>query len=729
MESEAQQLREERRSGLLRPIQVIGAVGVIAMALLTGVLLFQFDDSTRRAEESMVGHGFAQAIDENAAVVAPQTDWDDAVEHVANHFDPAWIDRNMAIYLHALNGVERMAIVDGDSRPVYAAVNGRRGPLAEAASLHSAVAGMMPDLRRREARRPTLRPDPEHARLVARPIQAGAITQIDGIPYIVVASLIQPDFGTALPVGPRAPVMITASPIDAAMLAHFARRYHLEGLHVRDSVAHSPSLARVPLIGAGGEIIAWLAWHDRAPAFGLMLRMILPLLFIFGVLGHYAQNSVRRSRAVASDLIVSEARARHLAYHDMLTQLPNRAMMFDRMRIALASARRRGGGLAIHCLDLDRFKDVNDTLGHHAGDELICKVAAMLTGLCRETDTVARLGGDEFVIIQPDTAASGALLLAERVLKAIKAPIELKHGVVEVGVSIGVTLVEAGSVEPSEALRQADLALYDAKENGRNRVTFFEPEMDAAVRMRHALDADLRKALHSGELTMVYQPQVDQSGTVTAMEALLRWTHPERGVIAPAVFIPLAEESGLILDLGEFVFRRVFEETRDWADVEIAINVSALQLRSPTFMSMLTQIIAEFRVDPARYEIEITETALLGEDTVTKNNIIMLKQEGFSIALDDFGTGYSSLSTLQRFAIDKIKIDRSFVRTLASDGEADALVEAIIRLGRALKLDVVAEGVETTDQRERLLSCGCSNFQGYLLSRPMAAEAATMMLA
>jgi len=220
----------------------------------------------------------------------------------------------------------------------------------------------------------------------------------------------------------------------------------------------------------------------------------------------------------------------------------------------------------------------------------------------------------------------------------------------------------------------------------------------------------------------VYQPQVDADDHMGAMEALVRWDHPERGPIAPSIFVPLCEETGLILDLGEYIFRRVFEESRDWTNIRVAINVSALQLRSPMFMGTLTRLVAEYRVSPERYEIEITESALLGDDGVTRNNIIMLKQEGFSIALDDFGVGYSSLNLLKQFAVDKIKIDRSFVHNLEANEEAEGLVDAIVKLGRALKLDIVAEGVETQHQRDRLAACGCNNFQGYLVSRPVPAS-------
>jgi diguanylate cyclase (GGDEF)-like protein len=545
---------------------------------------------------------------------------------------------------------------------------------------------------------------------------------INGTPFIVSASLIQPDFGTVRPAQPRAPVVVTAMPIDAVTLATFGRRYQIDGLHIAATPSATGGVTQVQLRDAAGRPVAWLVWNDAARGQSLMIEFLVPFTVLSILLAAISRLLFRRSEAVATDLIASEARARHLAYHDTLTQLPNRAMMFERVRMALAISRRSGASLAVHFLDLDRFKEVNDALGHLAGDELIRWTAARLTALCRETDTVARLGGDEFIIVQVDTGVAGASLLAERILAAFRSPIELEYGVVEIGLSIGVTMITNPAIDPVEVLRQADLALYASKENGRNCVTFFEPEMDAAVRMRRGLEKDLRKALQAGDLEMVYQTQIDQRGNVSGLEALVRWKHPELGMVAPAMFIPLAEESGLILELGEFVFRRVFEETRSWKK-RVAINVSALQLRSPTFMPGLNRLVGEFGINTGDYEIEITETALLGDDGVTRNNIMMLKQAGFTIALDDFGTGYSSLSTLQRFAVDKIKIDRSFVRNLAASDEADALIDAIIQLGRALKLEIVAEGVETEIQRDRLAACGCTVFQGFLLSQPINAPA------
>ena len=486
-----------------------------------------------------------------------------------------------------------------------------------------------------------------------------------------------------------------------------------------------PAPARMARIGALAMLIALaaLVWRPSLAQAALLGQLLVPVVLVLVVFLAITWRLMREKTAIANNLITSEAQARHLAFHDILTQLPNRALAFDRLKHLLASARRQHAEIAVLCLDLDRFKDVNDTLGHPSGDELIQGVAARLCRVCRETDTVARLGGDEFLIIQPNTSASGASHLSERILEAFTHPFELEYGAVNIGCSLGVTLITDPHIDPPEALRQADLALYSSKENGRTRVTFFEPDMDASLRLRRSLETDLRKALADGTLSMAYQPQFDETGALLGVEALLRWTHPERGVIAPTIFVPLAEESGLILELGAFVLRRVFEETARWQDMRVAINVSALQLRSQSFMALLTRLVAEFRIDAARYEIEITETALLGDDTITRDNVTVLKQEGFTIALDDFGTGYSSLSSLQRFAVDKIKIDRSFIRNLESnDTEAHALVDAIINLARALNLEVIAEGVETQCQLERLMQCGCTHFQGFLLGMPVSAE-------
>jgi diguanylate cyclase (GGDEF)-like protein len=723
MEAEKPRIQVRRRSRILEPVILIALAALAVLMLVTFVLISEFNHVTLDLQKRTAVQGYQNRFSEYANAVEPRIAWDDAVKNADNLVDLDWIDKNLAGYLFATSSIQKLFVLGDTDNVFYASDHGRRAPLDSYASFALSVRDVLPGIRAREALRPPINRHPRNWALATQPIQAANIALVNGRVFIVIASLMQPDFGTVMPDTPRSPVVVTALPITPTVLLRMGIGRQVQDLQIIPSSRPPLGLNSIPLTDARGQTLASLAWSPNLPETSLLGQLLMPVALIVLVFAAITWRLVSRSTSIANDLIASEAQARHLAFHDTLTQLPNRALAFDRLRNMLAVARRRHSQIAVMCLDLDRFKDVNDTLGHPSGDELIQGVAERLRGVCRETDTVARMGGDEFLIIQPGTSAAGASHLAERILVAFKEPFELKYGMVEIGCSVGVTLIVNPEMDPPEAVRQADLALYASKENGRTRVTFFEPEMDAALRMRRALETDLRKALADGSLAMAYQPQTDEHGVVDSVEALVRWNHPVKGAISPTIFVPLAEESGLILDLGEFVFRRVFEETSDWTNLRVAINVSALQLRSQNFMSMVTRLVAEFRIDASRYEIEITETALLGDDTTTRDNVTVLKQEGFTIALDDFGTGYSSLSSLQRFAVDKIKIDRSFVRNLESDDrEAEALVDAIVKLGRAMGLDVIAEGVETARQRERLVLCGCTHFQGYLLGRPVSAQ-------
>ncbi len=440
-------------------------------------------------------------------------------------------------------------------------------------------------------------------------------------------------------------------------------------------------------------------------------------------------EQIRIMERAHTEVAASEARSRHLAYHDGLTGLPNRLMLEGRLAQALETLRRKGSAFAVHCIDLDQFKGVNDTFGHHVGDELIRGASRRLASVCRRVDTMARLGGDEFAIVQADATPVSAGALADRLVKLMAEPMVLSTGQIHIGCSVGVTLIQDANIEPIEALRQADLALYRSKECGRARYTFFEPDMDAAVRARRGLQDELRGALAAGALSLAYQPQVDGSGLMLGVEALVRWRHPKRGNISPGVFVPLAEECGLIADLGAFVMKRAFEDGARWPSLKVAINVSAHQIRLRGFAAQVAALARQAKANPAQFELELTEGVLLGDDPTTQATLGELRRIGFSLALDDFGTGYSSLSYLQRYPIDKIKIDQSFVANLGIDGEAVAVVEAIVRLARALNLKVIAEGVETEEQRQRLTDVGCGEVQGYLFGKPMAASAIDQLVA
>ncbi len=626
--------------------------GLALLVALSVFLIQRFDSESSKREAVMVEHGFARQIDELDAVVATQVSWDAAILNLDHRLDSNWAELNIGSYLYTFNGFTRAFVVDGEGRAIYASVDGRLAGTDRFAPFAPVVAALLPAIRAAEAARPAPGKRAGEHNVLVPPIEANGVARVDGQVYVVIASLVQPDFGNYLPKGPRAPVAILAKPIDVPMLKAFSQRYLLEDLRLLEPRHAANASGSLLLRNRDGQPVAAMTWAARRPGTLLFKKLAVPLLLALLGMGLGAWLIMRRGAAAANELFASEARAKHLAYHDALTGLPNRAMLFERLRPMLLNLETTSEGLTILCLDLDRFKEVNDTLGHHAGDLLIVEVARRLRLVCGDEALISRLGGDEFVVLLSHSDPAGVEQLAERVLEAIRMPVTSEYGLTEVSGSIGLAIVSQPGIEPSEALRRADLALYRSKDLGRGCVTLFEPEMDATLRSKRSLETDLRSALSDGSLHLVYQPQVDRAGNIAAVEALLRWTHPVRGVIPPGVFVPLAEESGLILGLGELVLRQVFAETSHWQGVRVAINVSAVQMRAPGFAALVTRIAAHAGVDPSRYEIELTEIALLGDDPVTASNIEALKRLGFSLALDDFGTGYSSLSVLQRFAVD-----------------------------------------------------------------------------
>jgi diguanylate cyclase (GGDEF)-like protein len=371
--------------------------------------------------------------------------------------------------------------------------------------------------------------------------------------------------------------------------------------------------------------------------------------------------------------------------------------------------------VAVFCLDLDNFKDVNDTLGHPVGDELIRNVTLRLSHTLRGKDLVARLGGDEFAVISAvgdDTAKMMAL--GQRIIDAICAPYNIGGQNIVIGASIGIAVIDRDSVGAADIMRYADMALYRAKNEGRNRACIYDAAMNADLSKRKLLESDLREAIGTGQLRLLYQPIVDKSGdTMMGVEALCRWTHPTRGEISPMEFIAIAENSGLIVELGSWVLRQALTDGKQWPSLTVAINVSPLQFRRADFAELVERILTETGFDPARLELELTESVLLGNVDTAEAGMMRLKALGVRLALDDFGTGYSSLLYLRRFPFDKLKIDRSFVLSIEKAADAAAIVHAVVGLGRGLGMKVTAEGVETADQHLFLRAAGVHFMQGY----------------
>ena len=536
--------------------------------------------------------------------------------------------------------------------------------------------------------------------------------------------------------GDRYLIGLGISSIDA-MLASY-RMPRLKHIEVGPALAGPLPEYRTALSfenPATGENLR-ISWEPARPGELLAKRIgyaAVPPLAVTALLFVLVVTNTRR---VARDLAASHARAESLAGQDPLSGLPNRLLFGQTLDTALRQLEDRindgepGQGLALMFLDLDRFKEVNDAHGHQAGDALIQEVAKRLRRMLHPQDTLARFGGDEFAILQGSIGSDeDARTLAARILHALSEAFTIAGTRVNVGVSIGIALAPRDSRDRETLMRMADTALYEAKSEGRNRSAFFHREMDDALQMRKVVADDLRRAISENELAIHYQPIFSADGrNVVSLEALVRWPHPTRGMISPSKFVPLAEQSGLVIPLGEWVVRRVCEDGKRWPGVKIAVNVSPIQFRQRDFVDSVIGVVEETGFDPARLELELTEGVVVEDADSAEEVMARLRDYGFPLALDDFGTGYSSLIYLRRFAFDKIKIDRSFLESLDEMGESAILVHSIVHLGRALGLTVTAEGVETVEQHRFLMALGCHEMQGFLFSRPICPEEVDLLL-
>ncbi len=425
-----------------------------------------------------------------------------------------------------------------------------------------------------------------------------------------------------------------------------------------------------------------------------------------------------------------EARIQHLARHDALTELPNRAQFLDEMA-AIEAGIERGEKAAVLCIDLDHFKSVNDTLGHAVGDKVLKQASARLWGTTRETDLLARLGGDEFsLLLKPIDKPSDAAAIAERIVRAMSTPFAIDGHQISIGASVGIAVAPQDGETTDVLMKNADLALYRAKSEGRSTYHFFEKDMDAAIQKRRTIESGLRSALALNELRVVFQPLIGlKENRITCLEALLRWTH--QGVpISPVEFIPIAEETGLIVPIGEWVLREACNAAVMWpTEARVAVNLSPVQFKNKRLFETIHNILVEAGLPPTRLELEITESLMLNDNEQTLQTLHRLRAIGVRISMDDFGTGYSSLSYLRAFPFDKIKIDRSFMRDLESRGDSLAIIKAVIGLGHSLGMSTTAEGVETEEQLRAVREQGCNEVQGFLFSPPLEAAQVLTLLA
>jgi diguanylate cyclase (GGDEF)-like protein len=668
------------------------------------------------------------------------------VEAQSSHPDMRWLDENLGFWLNDLYRISGTFILDGKDRPIYGALQRTRVP----ASRYAVFAGSIGPFVDR-ARGRTLRDSNWNERLPGSPlpkqssvktspraVHATDLGLVNGRPAIIsvmhIVPLSRPHRFDPL----NTPLLVSFRYLDPAFFTEMERQNFLAAPRLSSTDRVGPGEAAVPIRDSYGKKLAYMIWKPLLPGSELM-RLLLPLavgaiLIVSGTLLALAfplrklmaqdHERLRQLQVAQLELQASEAQTHHLAYHDPLTGLANRALFNINADQMLARVRQDGSAAAFLLLDLDRFKNVNDRFGHLAGDKLIEEVAQRLLRVLGSPEAVARLGGDEFAILLEGPAQVADLTdTLDRILVELRRPFDLFGNQAHIGVSIGVATAPECGVERTELMRKADISLYRAKDEGRDCYRFFSNKMDETVQLRSTLESDLRLALMSGSgLSVEYQPQVDaMSGKVTGLEALVRWQHPGRGPIAPHLFVPVAEETGLIVQLGEWVLRQACRVARDWPHLSMAVNLSPVQFRGEHFAERIGTIVRESGIRASQIELEVTEGVLLDNDEGVRQALRRLRREGFRIALDDFGTGYSSLSYLGKFEVDKIKIDKSFIHSLGQTVDAAAIVTAVVTLGHAMGLRVTAEGVETVEQMNFLKAAGCNEMQGFFFSRPCPA--------
>jgi len=645
------------------------------------------------------------------------TFWDESVEKLkALPLDQAWLDDNLGVWMYTYYGHDEAFIVDGGDRLLYAMRGGKRAdPVAYARSIGQIVRPLIAELRAKTRRGV----DFVNANAVQTP---GAIDlgTIHGHPAIISVKPIVSDTGEVPQPPGREYLHVSIRYLDGGFIADLSQRYQLADGRFSRSAPADPDEGRVALRTRGGALLGYFVWEPFRPGSVMLIQiapgLIAALLVVCVIVGWL----LRRISDSTMQLSAARSQAQHLADHDPLTGLANRAR-FDRELASDLAQLSASGELALLYIDLDHFKNVNDHLGHPTGDLLIRALSRILGELAPE-DLVARLGGDEFAVVHPATDAvrSGERLCGQ-IHRALARPIDLGDGEVLIGASIGIAVAPRDGTDPVELVRKADIALYDAKLKGRRRHSFFTADMGDRIRQRNEIEADLRAAMvDMRDLQIVYQPFfATRDGAPVGAEALIRWTHPKYGLLPSELFIPVAEECGLIEPLNEWAIRQACAAAAQWRDGVVAVNVSAVQLRSPELAERIFATLKQTHLAPNRLELEITETSFLETGHRARTNLGWLRDIGVKIALDDFGTGYSSLKHLVGFEVDRIKIDQSFVTTIELGQPPSPVVRAIVDLARASGLATTAEGVETEQQRQYLTSIGCDVLQGFLLCEPL----------
>jgi diguanylate cyclase (GGDEF)-like protein len=719
------------KNDLRRLTALIGAALVVFGVLLVVIVAYAgWSANTtavvreRQLVENALDQSVSRVLDQQKAIAW----WDDAVIAVsAAQPDIEWLETNFGVYFYETYGHDEVIIVDGQNRPIYANVGGELSDPAQAYATHAEVLDQIVTEARRGAdghlrRRDTafVESQGNYSALLGASFGrwAGHIMSIDGHPAVVAALSIVPNLDASLLEG-EPHLLLSVVRIDEAFISDVGGSLLMPDLSVASAASRDSGELSEAFLADDGAPVGYLNWTPRSPGRTLLL-FILPLVAL-GVVGAGALTwlMITRLKKASSDLADREAQSRHQALHDALSGLPNRHHFVERLQEALDGLlqTRNNGRVVVAYIDVDRFKDINDTMGHAAGDTLIMAVAKRLRDFIAPDDFLSRFGGDEFAVLRRANDPQAAEELADRLRHAFEQSFDVYGQHVRMTASIGIAMGPGHGGSPQELMRAADIALYQGKNHGRDRAMVFCAEMAAEVEQRREVEVELHAAIQASELVLHYQPLITcADGRVTGVEALLRWKHPIKGDISPGVFVPIAEEAGLMPELGAYVLERAFSEAKQWPDLEVSINLSPVQFRHVDLVEMLEGLVAKHGVDPNRIVLEVTEGVLMESTERNRQTLDAVRALGFKIALDDFGTGYSSLRYLADFRFDKIKIDRAFVTAIHERKRAMTIIQSVVTLGRGLGMQIVAEGVETEAEASVMRLVGVTELQGFFFS-------------
>jgi diguanylate cyclase (GGDEF)-like protein len=702
------------------------------LASLLIILLFysasSMNQSANEAQRALINNALSLRLVKSLSELRSVAWWDDMViKSSAKDFDQNWLDVEAGVFVTTSYKHDRILILDEKNRPIYGFGADKRLDSTTQQKYSRLVSPLADQIRGGK----NISPRISDASFIEHQLEkssitdrhygrgAAAILSDNGQPVFAAAMEITPSLSKAL-VSNRPRLMVSVTDLTPAVLKDMGRSVLISDLDYNVNAA--PSAQAFEIKSDDGKLMGALAWTSDKPGDALVKDLLPAMLVVLAAAMVSIGALFKRLLGSTRELAKREVEAQYLANHDALTGLPNRRRLAAKLEELRDDHADAGRSVSVACIDLDRFKDINDTLGHQAGDELIRAVARRIESRMSPGDMVARLGGDELAVIRLHQHINEGERLSQMVIGSFDMPFTVLGQEIETKASLGVTSATLDRLF-DDVMREADIALYEAKALGRGRAAHFVAPMAEKLEKRHAIEIDLRRAIANRELTLNYQPIVEAAtGRISSVEALVRWHSATHGHVSPEIFVGIAEETGLMASLGHFIIEQAVQDSQRWPHLMTAINISPAQLRSATIVSELVDATKRFGVSPEMFTIEITETLLMANDARTLNLLNQLKQHGFSLALDDFGTGYSSLAYIRDFPFDRLKIDRRFIKGVDTDPQALAIVEGVVSFGRILGHEIIAEGIETEQEMQAMQRAGCTHLQGFVFSKPLSAD-------